>query len=129
MVEDRSNSDLPWDHNHYISPVCAKPYTRAKWFQEYTWSEKEGRHLARGYWAVVSKRKYILYLPFLLLLFFLLILLFFRETTCTRLRSALPWWRVWSCGRGVNGLVSPQACGRFLFFLFFVFFLFCFILF
>ena len=34
LVEDRYNSDLPWDHNHYISPVCPKPYTRAKWFQD-----------------------------------------------------------------------------------------------
>ena len=127
MVEDRSNSDLSWDHNHYISPVCSKPYTRAKLFQEYTWSEKEGRHLSRGYWGVVSKKKtlFIYFPPFF---FFIYFTIFQRNymhplTVCPSMVEGLELWQGCQWPRQPLSVWWVSFCFLFhlFFFLFFVF--------
>ena len=50
----RRNEDFPWPHLGFLHEGKPKPYSHAKWVQEFVWNEEAFRYDVRGFWAVVS---------------------------------------------------------------------------
>ena len=50
----RRESETPWKHLSFLHNGKPKPYSHAKWVQEFTWNEEAFQYDVQGFCAVVS---------------------------------------------------------------------------